>query len=454
VYTPLAVEGRGVMRSERTLWMVAIAALAAHAIFIAFTYSHVIPTSQDHYDARQYRELADSILAGDGFQLVRKGVKGPDLDRTPVYPLFVAIFGAGWERAHVVVLAQHLMVLATAYLTWLWVRVRLGPSLAGVAAFAIVAFDLTTMTYASYLLTETLFTFFLTASFFLWPTAGDSRPTARAALSGAAWGLATLARPITLYLAPVAIVAALVAALRRREAFAHALVAVVVGALVVGSWMARNHAQCGHALLSTIEGENLLYYRAALVGLPPGKGVDQFRKELRVETAEGSYDRADPHQAAMLDEVKKQKAIELMIENPLRLHTPFVLGLPRLLFSPNRSYFYKLLGIDHAEWNLDEIDTQSFTSKVFRVETLYLGASVLYQTIVLVLALAGAAIGIRRREPWVVVPAVALAYLIVISSGLETHARFRVPLVPVLAVLSARALMAASERFGSREARR
>jgi len=443
-----------VMRSERTLWMVAIAALAAHALFIALTYSHAIPTSQDHYDARQYRELADSILAGDGFQLVRKGVKGPDLDRTPVYPLFVAIFGAGWERVPVVIFAQHLLVLATAYLTWRWARDRLGPSLAAVAAFAIVAFDLTTMTYASYLLTETLFTFFLTAAFFLWPAEGVARPNVRAALSGAAWGLATLARPITLYLAPVAIVLSVVAALRRREAFSHALVAVVVGVLIVGSWMVRNQEQCGHALLSTIEGENLLYYRAALVGLPPGKGVDEFRKELRVETAEGSYDRADPHQAAMLDEVKKQKAIHLMLENPLRLHTPLVLGFPRLLFSPNRSYFYKLLGIDHAEWNLDEIGTQSFTSKIFSVETLYLGASVLYQTIVLLLALVGAAIGIRRREPWVVVPAVALAYLIVVSSGLETHARFRVPLVPVLAVLAARALVAATERFGSHEARR
>ena len=441
------------MRGQRALWGTAIAALAAHALFIALTSSHAIPTSQGHFDARQYRELADSLLAGDGFQLVRNGARGPDLDRTPAYPLFVALFGSGWEKVPLVIAAQHLLVLVIAYLTWRWVRDRIGPSFAATVAFAIVAFDLTTMTYASYLLTETLFTFFLTAALFAWPAANERSPVARAGLAGLAWGLATLTRPITLYLAPLAIALALLTALRRRAVVRHVLVAVLVGGVVVGSWIARNQVRCGHALLSTIEGENLLYYRAALVALPAGKTVDQFRKELRVATAEGSYDRSDPHQAAMLDAAKKRMAFELMLANPSGLLRPTILGFPRLVFSPNRTYLYNLLGIEHEEWNLDLLDVESFTSRVFTLETFYLASSALYQALILALALAGAAIGARRREPWVIVPVVALAYLIVISCGLETHARFRVPLVPLLAVLAARALMEIGARFGSRGAR-
>ena len=441
------------MRGERALWIVASAALAAHALFIVLTWSHAIPTSQDHYDARQYRELADSIIAGDGFQLERGGSRGPDLDRTPVYPLFVALFGAGWQRVPAVLFAQHLIVLLTAFLTWRWVRDRLGHPVAATVAFAIVAFDLTTMTYATYLLTESLFTFFLTAALVLWPAKDDRRPTVRAGLAGVAWGLATLTRPITLYLAPLVVLFSLLVALRRRAVLVHLLVAMITGGLVVGTWMARNQAVCGHALLSTIEGENLLYYRAIVVSLPPGQTVEQWRKELRAATAEGSYDRSDPHQAAMLDAVKKKKAFELMLEHPFGLYRPLAIGLPRLLFSPNRTYLYKLLGIEHDAWNIDALDTRSLLDKIVSVETVYLGTSALYQAILLAVASIGAVIGIRRREPWVVVPVVVLGYLIVISSGIETHSRFRVPLVPVLAVLAARAVVAATERFGSRAAR-
>jgi 4-amino-4-deoxy-L-arabinose transferase-like glycosyltransferase len=443
-----------VERSGRLFWTVALPALAAHVLFIAVTLPHAIPTSQGHFDARQYRELADSLIAGDGFQLVRNGVQGPDLDRTPVYPLFVALFGPGWERVPIVVVAQHLLVLLTAYLAWRWARDRIGAPTAALAAFAIVAFDLTSMTYATYLLTETLFTFFLTVALVVWPLANDRHAAARSAIAGLAWGMATLTRPITLYFAPVVVVIALIVAMRRRAVVAHVAIALLVGAAVVGSWMARNHARCGHALVSTIEGENLLYYRAALVALPKGKTVAEYRRELRVETSEGSYDRSDPHQAAMLDEVKKQKAFELMLTHPLGLPRPLLLGLPRLLFSPNRSYLYKLLGIQHEEWDLNDLEAESFSSKVVSVETAYVAGSALYQALLLALALVGAAIGARKREPWVVVPAVALAYLVVISCGLETHARFRVPLVPVLAVLAGRALVAAGERFGSRAARR
>ena len=441
------------MRGERALAVAAIAALAAHALFIVLTWSHAIPTSQDHFDARQYRELADSMLAGNGFQLERNGSRGPDLDRTPVYPLFVALFGAGWERVPVVLFAQHLLVLVTGYLTWRWAHDRLGATAAAVAAFAIVAFDLTTMTYATYLLTETLFTFFLTAALYLWPAKDDGHSLVRAALAGTSWGLATLTRPITFYFGPLAIVLAALVAVRRRSVLGQILVATIAGGIVVGAWMHRNELRCGHAIISTIEGENLLYYRAALVSLPEGKSVDEWRKELRVATAEGSYDRSDPHQAAMLDVVKKHKAFELMIQNPLGLHRPLVLGLPRLLFSPNRSYLYRLLGIEHDAWDLNALDSRSFVGKVFSLETIYLASSALYQALLLAVALVGMAIGLRRREPWVVVPAVALVYLVVISSGLETHARFRVPLIPVLAVLAARAFVAAGERFGSRAAR-
>jgi hypothetical protein len=60
--------------------------------------------------------------------------------------------------------------------------------------------------------------------------------------------------------------------------------------------------------------------------------------------------------------------------------------------------------------------------------------------VIVALALLGATSAVRRREAWVMPPLVVFVYLSVLSSGLETHARFRVPFVPILAVLAVRGL--------------
>jgi hypothetical protein len=425
------------MTARNVLMTSVVAAIAAHVLFIVVTSPHAVPTSQSHFDARQYRELADSLAAGEGFVLSRKGGRGPDLTRTPIYPIFVSAFGSGWDPVPTVLVAQHLLVLVTAWLTWWWVRSRAGEPFAAAIAFALVALDLTTMTYASYLLTEALFTFLLTVAIVAWPLPGDSRPGARAALAGVAWGLATLTRPITFYLAPLALLVTLAAARKRPGVIGPALVAIVCGGIVTGTWMARNHALSGSAVLSTIEGENLLHYRAALVSLPADKSVAEWRRELRHATDEGRFDHNDPRQAAELDAAKKKKAMELLKSHPLGLHRPLVLGFPRLYFSPNRTYLYNLLGIEHAQWDLNAVGESSMTERLVSREMLYLAPSLAYQTLLFMATLAGAVVAWRRRAAWTLVAVLVLAYMTVLSTGLETHARFRVPMIPPMAALAA-----------------
>jgi hypothetical protein len=424
-----------------------------HVGFIALTSSRAIPASQDNFDARQYRELADSVANGDGFQLSRGAARGPDLDRTPLYPLFVSCFGRGWEAVPAVLLGQHALVILTAGIAALWARMRLRTPWAAGLAFVLLGADLTTMTYASYLLTECLFTFCLTLAIALWPVEGDRNPGIRALATGIAWGLATLTRPITFYLAPLLVMAWVLDRKRRALASRTVLIAVVSGGLVVGPWLVRNTMLAGHVILSTIEGENLLYYRAALVSLPSGKSVDQWRDEIRSRLHEEAYNRADPRQSAELNRLRKREALELIVSHPLGLLRPLIIGLPRLLFSPNRSFLYTLLGVTHADWDLETLSARSMLQALSRREVLYLLASGLYQVVIVALALLGAASAVRRRETWVMAPLVVLVYLSVLSSGLETHARLRVPLVPILAVLAVRGLAGLSGSLGSGRSR-
>jgi hypothetical protein len=421
--------------------------LGLHLGFILLTAPRAIPASQDNFDARQYRELADSVANGDGFQLERGAARGPDLDRTPLYPLFVSCFGSGWGAVPAVLLAQHALVILTAGIAALWARRRVRTGWAAGLAFVLIGADLTTMTYASYLLTECLFSFCLTLAVALWPLEGDSCPGMRALAAGVAWGLATLTRPITFYLAPLLMIAWVLGRRRRGLASRTALIAVLSGGLMVGPWLVRNSMLAGHVVLSTIEGENLLYYRAALVSLPSGKSVDDWRDEIRFRLHEEAFNRADPRQSAELDRLRKREALQLLISHPLGLPRPLIIGLPRLLFSPNRTFLYTLLGVTHADWSLETLSAGSILKALSRREVFYLGASAFYQVVMVVLALLGAISAVRRRETWVITPLVVLAYLSVLSSGLETHARFRVPLVPILVVLAVRGI---AGPYGSR----
>ena len=411
-----------------------------HLGFFLLTWPHAIPASQDNFDARQYRELADSVANGDGFQLARGGARGPDLDRTPLYPLFVSCFGRGWGAVPAVLLAQHVLVILTAGITAAWARRRLGTPWSAGLAFALVGADLTTMTYASYLLTECLFTFCLTLAVALWPIEGDPDPGARSMAAGVAWGLATLTRPITFYLAPLAFIAWILRRRRRTTTSRAIVIALLAGSLVVGPWLVRNTLLAGRVVLSTIEGENLLYYRAALVGLPSGENIDGWRDETRSRLNEGAYNRADPRQSAELDRIRKHAAFAILFSHPLALPLPLMVGLPRLLLSPNRTYLYALLGVSHADWSLETLSPGSILEALSRREVLYLGASSLYQLVMVILALIGVVSALRRREAWVIPPLAILVYLSILSSGLETHARFRVPIVPILALLAVRGL--------------
>jgi hypothetical protein len=415
-------------------------AAVVHVAFIAIVSPHVVSTSQDHFDARQYRGLADSVLAGNGFELEDQHGRRPNLSRTPVYPLFVALFGAGWDKTLRVVAAQHVLILATAALIYLWMRRRDESATLATVAFAIVAFDLTTMTYASYLLTETLFTFLLWAAFFVWPTGTDDQRAGwgRSASAGLLWGLATLARPISLYILPGFVVLTGIAGIRHRVIWKRTTVVVLVGILTVGVWFARNHFVSGHYVFSTIEGENLLHYRAALVSLPDGLNVDDWRKELREKSDEGSYDTSIPRELAELDLAKKELAVELVRENPTGIVRLYTLGLPRLFVSPNRTYFFNLIGAGHAAWSLRDVDGEIDEDDSISIsEYPYLIASSGYQLVLLLLTAVGCFRAIRERRWDFFSLVVLLGYLTVFSCGLETHARFRVPLIPGMAVLAA-----------------
>jgi hypothetical protein len=171
----------------------------------------------------------DSIVY---FQSAYELVRGIGLDlplrRTPGYPLFMA--GAIWwmgEDFQGIALAQHGLGVLSAILTYVIGRALFG-RWAGALSGIMVALSGPLLIYEHYLMSETLFTFLLTAAVCIL-VLGLHTQTGRASLiAGALLGLAFLARPIGLAVLPAIWLGLLVVAIPRRKKL------VAIGLMGVG----------------------------------------------------------------------------------------------------------------------------------------------------------------------------------------------------------------------------
>lgn len=217
------------------------------------------------YDEHDYHALARALASGEGF--VRNGA--PTAFRPPAGPLAVAsvyaVAGARpWLFATVQSIALASVPFAIARLASVGLReegsrltrpAALDPRATAAAAGALAAAH-PGLAYAA----TTLYPTVLTAVALAWGVAlvaeavegAAPRRMARALGGGLSLAIAGLA---TSYFAPVAVAAALVAALRRR--FGVAALVAVAGVLPTAAWMARNHRALGAPTLTTNGGYNL-----------------------------------------------------------------------------------------------------------------------------------------------------------------------------------------------------
>jgi hypothetical protein len=225
---------------RRSVDLAIIVAVAAAANFIYFVCSN-----GDYFypDSLTYLAPAKMLLTGHGFA-TKPGV--PEVLRTPVYPLLLALFGT---RAVPVIVLQHVMNVALAVGIYLFAMRRLGSRFVALTAAILFAIDPPTIHYANKLLTETLFTALL---FIVFVIGGQARVPV---LHGVLTGLLVLTRPVAIV---YFVVVAILRGRRRTTAI------FVAAALAVPlAWAVRNRVVAGNFTVSVIGANNLLLHRAA-----------------------------------------------------------------------------------------------------------------------------------------------------------------------------------------------
>ena len=147
-------------------------------------------------------------------------------------------------------------------------------------------------------MSETLFTFLISAATAVALRALSQRGWQMPATVGTLIGLATLVRPVSYFLAlPVALLLGTCGGRndrRAKERLAVMLSALAPALLIVGGWQVRNYARTGHAEFSQVTGEIALLSRgAAIVARRDGLSFSEARRELDEQTRPPGADRAE-----------------------------------------------------------------------------------------------------------------------------------------------------------------
>ena len=350
------------------------------------------------------------------------------LRRPPGYPLFLrGIFDVFGHHYAAVVGVQIVLSVATVAVAF-WLAGLVLPQRLALVAAAALALDPASIFFANQMLTETLFTLIVTVAVALIVCCYRSNSTVTAVAAGLTLGLAVLVRPIAEYLPLFIAVTLVVIGVREKtlRLLVPVTLAFVIGfAVPSGAWVFRNYEVTGVPLVSTIDGHNLLQYRAVGAMVEDGVPRSLAQHDVLVRLA--------PHvspgdNAARVSRAEARVGLSILAEHPVGTLKTWLRGEAKLLFGPARSETATLL-------------TGAATDDALWLRILVMLDAVITAVIVVAAAVAagGLLVGyLRNSALWLLLtPA---AYLVIISGGHEAYSRFRVPVAPLLAVLGAAAL--------------
>jgi 4-amino-4-deoxy-L-arabinose transferase-like glycosyltransferase len=324
---------------------------------------------------------------------------------------------------------------------------RLGVFPAGAAlAGLFVALEPASVFHSVLLLSETLFTLALTGSLAL---------IARHLYTGGGWslaagglllGVATLTRPIALFLPLVLfpIILAGAAPSGRWGRVQRGLAFLLLAALLPTAWAVRNYHVGGGFTVSDIGGR-VLYSHVAPTVLADERGITQA--EAVQELRKTRPPRVPGQRAGPLDPGARAATLATLLRSPWRTSVTLAGGASRMLIDPGYTPVCTLLDLTTLAWEclpgrntrlergiLARAWARTRDMSGLQQGTLILGVGVLAVTY---LASAAGAAGLVAARRWrtlafLVVP---IAYFIVFSA-IPADSRFRVPIVPLLAILA------------------
>ena len=371
----------------------------------------------------------------------------PEIDRTPGYPLFLALFSlAGPATA---ALAQVLLSAFTVLLVWRLARAVFREERIALLAAWLFAFEPVSVIYSVRLLPETLFLALMLLSLERLAVFLRDRNLWVLAQAGLGLASATFVRPVSYYL-PAALALGLFVVLARVPGLRWKAPAVLLLSVMpwLAAWQARNKIETGFGGFSSIVAWNLYFYQAAEV-----EARVAHRPFMEVQSGLGypdeqSYLARHPEQAGW-DQARRVAFMRSEAERVLRAHPGTALrvqleGAAVVAFTPCAAELLRLLGVYPQDGPKRVVDEGPVWSALWLARA-HPGPAALMAALEVVLlglyllAARGVLSGCARREAMGLLLGVSL-YFLAFSGGAQGGGRYRLPVMPVVCVFAAAGL--------------
>lgn len=406
-------------------WIVFLAALSARILVWLFVIFH--PGTAFDNDSALYVSLGSNLFGHHGFS---------SLIRTPVYPLFIASahYIPGEVISHVLLFQCVLDSLTTIAVAMIFFRL-FRDSRYSLVAGLIYAVNPFAIYYSNMVLTETLFTFLLAIMFYFLVCFSDGRRYIYLAMSGAVLGLSALCRPIALYLPLLILPGFFFVKKHLKEKIISCTIFILCFSVAVIPWYLRNYKYYQRWTLSPIDELNYFISFAPevlMVGDNPlsvlqiriNEPIEHYGK-LLWNQVKSKYGWRENGPSAMIDNAERaallrEEGKKVVLQRPLIFLASHLLNISRTL-CPYYPPFSKLTGTDAG---------------------IFLVLSFILDLVTIVCFAAGAFFSLKgelfmNSNRVLMYIMMAMIFYFSFVPGIIGYARFRIPVLPYISILSA-----------------
>jgi 4-amino-4-deoxy-L-arabinose transferase-like glycosyltransferase len=366
----------------------------------------------------------------------------PDYFRTPLYPLFIIMAESLGPEGFSIIALQIILAVLTCYLTYKITMEMTGFRFISHLAALIIAIDVPSIVMNSLVLTETLFTFLLVTLVYVFIRYLKTGSVKILMLAALLCGSAILCRPIGFFI-PALFSFFILFQFRNelQKLIVHLLVFISVSLLTVSPWLIRNKKAFDHYFLSVIREHNVQNYLAGSVYAElHGRSLPESQSILRWKTFRSFQGDANKQPYEYAKHIEDD-AIKIVLENPGILLKQQAVHFIGFFLKPCRAYIDIQLGNWGSGYNTIPKDYPIF-KYLFEHNSRLTISVVIFQLIVLLIVYVtlffGAIHFIRNRN---LIYFMLLILLIFFSAVLTmpsiTESRFRVPVMPFIAIISA-----------------
>jgi 4-amino-4-deoxy-L-arabinose transferase-like glycosyltransferase len=346
----------------------------------------------------------------------------PEISRTPGYPVML---GAGLVLHCLVPVTIGLQIFLSCLTVYLVYRVTVVVFSAkpALVAATLCAIEPLSILYASFLLSETLFTTLVTSWVYFLLEYVAARRSRYLFVSAALMAASTYVRPASYFAPYVTFMALLLWTRLQMVPLKPVILSFMLVVALVSCWQLRNWLETGFTGFSAIGDYDICLYEAAVLATKQGIPVSNMSSELGCNDEAVYLVRHAEQKSWPIGErlaQMKREALHIIEANSLVYARMHLTGVMRILFGPGTTEFLDFFGIRRNRLSL------------FVCAAILLLWELPYPLF--------AIFGLSPGKWSLFFVILAIAYYIVITGGPLGYSRFRVPVMPLISVLAGQGL--------------